>query len=116
MLQSVETPQSGWEQIDLDIFSLRNMHYLLTVDYFSQFPVVRKLQSLHLMNYTDLRQILKTTQKDIAPNENNTHMDRPKRIMRRLQRHRVNEPYLDKEYTEKICIMYKDIISSLSLM
>ena len=47
MLQSVETPQSRWEQLGLDIFSLRNMHYLLTVDYFSQFPIVRKLQSLH---------------------------------------------------------------------
>ena len=45
MLQSVETPQSGWEQLGLDIFSLRNMHYLLTLDYFSQFTIVRKLQS-----------------------------------------------------------------------
>ena len=26
------------------------MHYLLTVDYFSQFPIVRKLQSLHSMS------------------------------------------------------------------
>ena len=45
MLQSVETPQTRWEQLGLDIFSLKGIHYLLTVDYFSQFPVVRKLQS-----------------------------------------------------------------------
>ena len=45
ILQYVETPQARWEQ--LDPFSLKNTHYLLAVDYFSQFPVVRKLQSLH---------------------------------------------------------------------
>ena len=50
MLQSVETPQSRWEQLGLDIFSLRNTHCLLTVDYFSQFPIVTKLQSLHSMS------------------------------------------------------------------
>ena len=43
MLQSVETPQTGWEQLGLDIFSLKGTQYLLTVDYFSQFPIVRKL-------------------------------------------------------------------------
>ena len=45
MLQSVETLHTGWEQLGLDIFSLKGTQYLLTVDYFSQFPVVRKLQS-----------------------------------------------------------------------
>ena len=49
-LQSVETPQSRWEQFGLDIFLLRNTHYLLTVAYFSQFPIVRKLQSFHSMS------------------------------------------------------------------
>ena len=48
-LQCVETPQTKWEQLGLDLFTLRNTHYLLVVDYFSQFPVVRKLQSLHSM-------------------------------------------------------------------
>ena len=48
-LQYVKTPQTGWEQLGLDLFSLRNTHYLLVFDYFSWFPVVRKLQSLHLM-------------------------------------------------------------------
>ena len=43
-------PQTGWEQLGLDLFILRNTHYLLVVDYFSQFSVVRKLQSLHSMS------------------------------------------------------------------
>ena len=38
-LQFVETPQTRWEQLGLDIFSLKGMHYLLRVDYFSQLPV-----------------------------------------------------------------------------
>ena len=46
-LKPIETPQTGWEQLGLDIFSLKGTQHLLTVDYFSQFPVVRKLQSLH---------------------------------------------------------------------
>ena len=34
------------------------MHYLLTVDYFSQFPIVRKLQSLHSLSVIkDLKEI-----------------------------------------------------------
>ena len=45
-LQSVERPQTAWEQLGLDIFSLRNTQYLLVIDYFSQFPVI-KLPSLH---------------------------------------------------------------------
>ena len=50
MLQSVETLQTRWEQLGLDIFTLKNMYYLLTVDYFSWLPIVRKLQSLHSVN------------------------------------------------------------------
>ena len=46
-LQSIETPQTAWEQLGLDIFTLRNTHYLLVIDYFSRFPVVKQLQSLH---------------------------------------------------------------------
>ena len=49
-LQYVETPQNRWEQLGLDIFSLQGTQYLLTVDYFSQFPVVKELQSLHLLS------------------------------------------------------------------
>ena len=36
-----------WEQLGLDIFSLRNTQHLLVIDYFSWFPVIKQLQSLH---------------------------------------------------------------------
>ena len=49
-LQYVEMPQAGWEQLGLDLFPLRNTCYLIVVDYFSWFPVVRKLQCLHSMS------------------------------------------------------------------
>ena len=49
-LQSIETPQTTWEQLGLDIFTLRNTQYLLVIDYFSQFPVVKQLQSLHSLS------------------------------------------------------------------
>ena len=49
-LQSIETPQTTWEQLGLDIFSLRNTQYLLVIDYFSQFPVIKQLQNLHSLS------------------------------------------------------------------
>ena len=49
-LQFIETPQTAWEQLGLDIFTLKNTHYLLVIDYFSRFPVVKQLQSLHLLS------------------------------------------------------------------
>ena len=42
MLKSVETLQTRWEQLGLDIFSLKNTHYLLIVDYFSPVPHCQK--------------------------------------------------------------------------
>ena len=38
------------------------------------------------IKHTDSRQSLKTTQKDTVPDENTTHTNRPKRIMRKPQR------------------------------
>ena len=49
-LQFIETPQTAWEQLGLYIFTLRNIQYLLVIDYFSWFPVVRQLQSLHSLS------------------------------------------------------------------
>ena len=46
-LQYVETLQTTWEQLGMDIFTLKNTYYLLVFDYFSWFPVIQKLQSLH---------------------------------------------------------------------
>ena len=41
-LQYIEMPQTVWEQLGLDLFTLRNMHYLLVINYFSCYPVIRK--------------------------------------------------------------------------
>ena len=49
-LQFIDTPQTTWEQLGLDIFTLRNTQYLLVIDYFSWFPVVKQLQSLHSLS------------------------------------------------------------------
>ena len=49
-LQPIETPQTAWEQLGLDIFTLKSTHYLLVIDYFSRFPVVKQLQSLHSLS------------------------------------------------------------------
>ena len=46
----IETPQTAWKQLGLDIFTLRNTQYLLVIDYFSQFPIVKQLQSLHSLS------------------------------------------------------------------
>ena len=46
-LQPTETPANAWDKLGLDIFQLNGIHYLLTVDYFSHFPVLRRLHSLH---------------------------------------------------------------------
>ena len=62
MLQSVETPQSGWEQLGLDIFSLRNTHYLLTVDYFKPVPHCQKTAE------SPLNECNQTSQRDLHRN------------------------------------------------
>ena len=49
-LQLIETLQTAWEQLGLDIFTLRNTQYLQVIDYFSWFPVVKQLQSLHSLS------------------------------------------------------------------
>ena len=67
------------------------------------------------IRHTDSRQSLKTTQRDIGSNENNTHMGRPKSHQKATETQRVNELYMNKEHPKKIDIMYKDFISSLSL-
>ena len=60
-LQSIETPQAGWEQLGLDIFSLKGTQYLLTFDYFSWFPIIRKLQSLHSLSVIKILKEIFTT-------------------------------------------------------
>ena len=57
-LKPTETPLHSWDKLGLDIFQLKGVHYLLTVDYFSQFPVLWKLSTLHSQSIiNNLKQI-----------------------------------------------------------
>ena len=41
-----KVPDVAWESLGIDIFQLNNNQYLLVVEYYSQFPVIRKIASL----------------------------------------------------------------------
>ena len=53
------------------------------------------------IRHTDSRQSLKTTQRDIRPNENNTHIGRPKRITRRPKRLIESMNFIQTRYTQR---------------
>ena len=58
MLKPTETPLHSWNKLGLDIFQLKGIHYLLMVDYFSQFPVLWRLSTLHSQSIiNNLKQI-----------------------------------------------------------
>ena len=58
MLKPTETPLPSWDKLGLDIFQLKGIHYLLTVDYFSQFPVLQRLSTIHSQSIiNNLKQI-----------------------------------------------------------
>ena len=42
-LQSHPTPEIPWHTVATDLFEIKNSKYLLIVDYYSRFPVLRKL-------------------------------------------------------------------------
>ena len=44
-LQSHPTPKLLWDTVATDLFETKNSKYLLLVDYYSRFPVLRKLGS-----------------------------------------------------------------------
>ena len=44
-LQPHPTPETTWHTVATDLFKIRNSKYLLIVDYYSTFPVLRKLAS-----------------------------------------------------------------------
>ena len=44
-LQSHTTPEVPWHTVATDLFETKNSKYLLIVDYYSRFPVLRKLSS-----------------------------------------------------------------------
>ena len=43
--QSHPTPEAPWHMVATDLFETKNSKYLLIVDYYSRFPVLRKLSS-----------------------------------------------------------------------
>ena len=57
-LKPTETLLHSWDKLGLDIFQLKGIHYLLTVDYFSQVPVLQRLSTLHSQSIiNNLKQI-----------------------------------------------------------
>ena len=44
-LQSYPTPSLPWHTVATDLFELKNSKYLLVVDYYNRFPILRKLTS-----------------------------------------------------------------------
>ena len=46
-LQPHERPLSPWVKVGTDLFSIGNEHYLLISDYYSRYPIVKKLPSLN---------------------------------------------------------------------
>lgn len=49
-----EVPPGPFKKLGMDIFDLDNSHYLLVADYFSKFPFVRKLNSMHSKTVIDV--------------------------------------------------------------
>ena len=45
-LQQHEIPAQPWTKLGADLFELQSTHYLLVADYYSRFPVIRRLSGL----------------------------------------------------------------------
>ena len=46
----MEIPERPWAKVGADLFELNNQHYLLIVDYFSNWPEISKLDTLSAKN------------------------------------------------------------------
>ena len=44
-LQPTRLPRGPWDKVAIDLFELKNVQYLLSVDYYSRFPDIRTLSS-----------------------------------------------------------------------
>ena len=47
-------PQEPWERIGTDFFKFESTDYLLIADYYSQFPIIRRLRQHHNQCYIDV--------------------------------------------------------------
>ena len=54
-----EVPQGPWEKLGIDFFEFQSTTYLLIADYYSRFPVIRKVRSTNASATTEiLKQVL----------------------------------------------------------
>lgn len=53
-----EVPHGPFKKLGIDMFEISNAHFLLVADYFSKFPFVRKLNSMHSKTVIDLLKTL----------------------------------------------------------
>ena len=44
-LLSHDVPQDPWEKIAIDFFELRSINYMIIADYYSRFPIIRRMRS-----------------------------------------------------------------------
>jgi transposase InsO family protein len=52
-----DVPASPWMKVGMDFFDLKGSHYLIIADYFSRFPIVRRMKT---MTATELTTVCKT--------------------------------------------------------
>ena len=52
-----EVPQGPWEKLGIDFFEFQSTTYLLIADYYSRFPVIRKVRSTKASATTDPKQV-----------------------------------------------------------
>ena len=49
-LQPHDTPKRAWEVVGADLFNCNNHEYLIIADYYSKFPIIRKMNGLTTNN------------------------------------------------------------------
>ena len=54
ILMPCEVPQGPWEKIGADFFQFKSTNYLMITDYYSQFPIIRRMNNTTTIAPTDL--------------------------------------------------------------